>query len=54
MVHTANLAVNISYVRGHNKKKKHFEKKALIAGTKQSRQAIKADWLTRLVDDKAV
>ncbi len=47
MVHTANLVVSVSYVSGRCKKK-HFEKQALVAGTKQSRQAIKAGRLTRL------
>ncbi len=41
MVCTDNLVVNVSYVSGCCEK--HFEKKAQVAGTKQSRQAVKAD-----------
>jgi hypothetical protein len=45
MVRTDNLVVNVSYVR--DRCKKHFDKKAQVAGTKQSRKAVKADWMTR-------
>jgi hypothetical protein len=46
MAHTACLVVKVSYSSGHHKKT--LEKKALVTRTKQSRQAVKADRLTRL------
>jgi len=46
MARTACLVVKVSYVSGHCKKT--LEKQALVTGTKLSRQAIKADRLTRL------
>jgi hypothetical protein len=46
MVHTTDLVVNVSYVSCG--RKKLYEMQALLAGTKQSRQAIKADRLTKL------
>jgi hypothetical protein len=46
MACTACLVVKVSYVSGHHKKP--LEKQALVAGAKQSRQAAKADRLTRL------
>jgi hypothetical protein len=47
MVHVASLVVKVCYVSGC-RKNKTLEKQALLAGTKKSRQAIKADWLTWL------
>ncbi len=45
MVRTDNLVVNVSYASGCCEK--HFEKKAQVAGRKQSKQAVKGDWMTR-------
>jgi len=42
---SADVVVNVTYVSG--RWKTHFEKQALVAGTKQSKQANKADRLTR-------
>jgi hypothetical protein len=47
MGHSADV-VNVTYVSG--RWKTHFEKQALVAGTKQSKQANKADRPTRQSD----